>query len=625
VTKRETAEAGSTLVALAAACAIVIAAAPASASAGPPALPAFEERTELIAPFATRLLFDLGVVDLNRDGRLDVFTTNHNDRQGLFVNPGAGRFPNRLSALGLDQSPGFPGWEVPVFEPRTPRDGVYLFRSGGTDPVEGTLGIAVEADPLTEVHGTVEFLFPVRVVDEDEADVTTEVDTTRQPARHVVTFTAQDDARIILEPEHMAAPIEVSIDESQPLSSIFVGAYRLHPPDHRFELVLRDRHGMAWGDYDRDGLLDVFILRGGLKGQLAQQGLVGQISDELMLSDGSTFQDATASSGLVKDACRGRGTMPVDFNRDGLLDLFWECQGSNPALFRGNPSGSFSYNSAAFITAGIRGAHFEWLDVDGKGGEELIVARYRELVVYQRARGGLWKKRQGVRAGGYDGAGRLAIADYDNDGDPDLFAPSAQRNTLLVNRSGRFHERKPRSLGLPRRGTSAASWVDYNNDGRVDLHAVPEGIFRRTGPRRFRDTRLAEAQTRGDAIANWFDFNNDGARDLLLGTATPFWHVKLLQRQPTANHWLQVELEGPGGEYPAAGATVTVKARGRKQRQWVGQNDGSHHSQGHYRLYFGLGKASRAKWVKVRWPDGSVQKLGRVSADRLLHVSFDAS
>jgi ASPIC and UnbV/FG-GAP-like repeat len=611
------------LVTLVAACALALpAAAPAGASAR---APAFEDRTNLVAPFSTRLMFDLGVVDLNGDDLLDVFTINHNDQQGLFVNPGGGRFPNRVSGLGFDQSPGFPGWEVPVFEPETPRDGVYLFRSGGTDPVEGTLEIAVEAEALTEVQGSLEFLLPLRVVEDEGADVTTEVDTTRRPARHVVSFTAQDDARIIIEPEQMAAPIQVEIDELQPRSSIFVGAYQLNPPDHRFTLHLQDRHGMAWGDYNRDGLVDVFIARGALKGELAPLGLMGQISDELMLSDGSTFRDAMASSGLVKDACRGRGTTTVDFNRDGLLDLFWECQDSNPALFRGNPPGTFGYDSGALIAAGIRGAHYEWLDVDGDGGVELIAARNSELVIYQRARGGLWKRRQRVRARGYDGPGRLAIADYDNDGDPDLFAPSSHRNNVLVNRSGRLHARTPRSLGLPRRGTSAASWVDYNNDGRVDLHAVPEGLFRRIGRHRFRNTRLAEAETRGDAIANWFDFNNDGARDLLLGTATPFWQVKLLQNHATANHWLQVELEGPRGQYPAAGASVTVRALGQKQRQWVGQNDGSHHSQGHYRLYFGLGDAARVRWLKVRWPDGSVQKLNRVAADRLLHVTFDAS
>jgi ASPIC and UnbV/FG-GAP-like repeat len=336
------------------------------------------------------------------------------------------------------------------------------------------------------------------------------------------------------------------------------------------------------------------------------------------------FHDRTASSGLVKGACRGRGTTPVDVNRDGLLDLFWECQGSNPALFVRNPVGTFSSAGAGFVAAGIRGEQYEWLDVNGDGRDELIAFRNHKLRVYRRAGNGSWHKREAIRTRGYD-VRRLAIADYDSDGDPDLFAPSATTaNTLLVNRSGHFAARAPSSLGLPKKRSVTASWVDYDNDGDTDLHASPQGIYRRVGHRRFKDTGQAAAETRGDGFASWFDYNNDGSRDLLLGTATPFWHVDLFENQITANHWLQVELEGPGGEYPAAGASVTVKAHGRKQRQWVGQNEGSHHSQGHYRLYFGLGKANRAQWVKVRWPDDSVQKLKRVSADRLLHLSFDA-
>jgi hypothetical protein len=58
---------------------------------------------------------------------------------------------------------------------------------------------------------------------------------------------------------------------------------------------------------------------------------------------------------------------------------------------------------------------------------------------------------------------------------------------------------------------------------------------------------------------------------------------------------------------------------GRTQTQWVGQNDGSHLSQGHYRPYFGLGRAMSAS-LKVTWPDGSVRRLGSVKPDRIVRV-----
>jgi hypothetical protein len=436
----------------------------------------------------------------------------------------------------------------------------------------------------------------------------------------VADFSMNANSIVRLKSESTALPLEVAIEPPFPIGDVFVGRRRISPTSRQFMLYQRDRHGMAWGDYNRDGFLDVFIVRGGLKGQLAQLGLVGQISDELMLSDGARFRDATTSSGLVKGACRGRGTMPVDVNRDGLLDLFWECHGSNPALYQSNPDGTFSDASTGLMRAGIRGEPLEWLDVNGDGRDELLKLGNNKLFVYRRAGKDRWRKREEVRTRGHDAPGRIAIADYDTDGDPDLFAPSSRGNTLLVNRSGHFDVRSLRSLGLPRSGTVTASWVDYDNDGETDLHASPQGIYRRVGARRFRRTGLAAAKTRGDGFASWFDFNNDGAQDLLLGAATPLWHVDLLENQVTANHWLQVELHGPGGEYPAAGATVTVKARGDKQMQWVGQNDGSHTSQGHYRLYFGLGAADAAS-VKVTWPDGEVQRIGGVGADQIVRIT----
>jgi ASPIC and UnbV len=96
--------------------------------------------------------------------------------------------------------------------------------------------------------------------------------------------------------------------------------------------------------------------------------------------------------------------------------------------------------------------------------------------------------------------------------------------------------------------------------------------------------------------------------------------LSLLENIGPAGHWLEVELTGPPGNRQAIGARVSAAAHGRTQTQWVGQNDGSHLSQGHYRLYFGLGGATSAS-VKVTWPNGSVQRLGSVEADRILRVS----
>ena len=83
------------------------------------------------------------------------------------------------------------------------------------------------------------------------------------------------------------------------------------------------------------------------------------------------------------------------------------------------------------------------------------------------------------------------------------------------------------------------------------------------------------------------------------------------------NHWLQLRLVGKPGNPQAIGARVTLRTADGQQTQQVGLNDGSFFSQGHYRLYFGLGPHARADRMQIRWPDGQVQELTDVAGDGL--------
>ena len=144
------------------------------------------------------------------------------------------------------------------------------------------------------------------------------------------------------------------------------------------------------------------------------------------------------------------------------------------------------------------------------------------------------------------------------------------------------------------------------------------------------------------AISNWADLDNDGARDVVIALnenpslwrwwEKPFkspqdvfkWELLSYRNVGTDNHWLEVRLEGTSGNRQAIGASVTVVTPDGQQIMEVGSNEGSFFSQGHYRLYFGLGKEARAKAVTIRWPDGSIQKLENVPGDALLVVKQEA-
>jgi hypothetical protein len=119
------------------------------------------------------------------------------------------------------------------------------------------------------------------------------------------------------------------------------------------------------------------------------------------------------------------------------------------------------------------------------------------------------------------------------------------------------------------------------------------------------------------------DLDSNGARDAIVAARSTEtrrdWKIVAYLGDDPVSHWLEVVLAGPSGNRQAIGARVSVHSGGLTQTQWVGQNETSLYSQGHYRLYFGLGLQTSAD-LTVRWPDGKVAHLPDVAVDQLLPV-----
>ena len=240
------------------------------------------------------------------------------------------------------------------------------------------------------------------------------------------------------------------------------------------------------------------------------------------------------------------------------------------------------------------------------------------------------------------------ISDFDSDGDLDVYAESKhteESNLLLINEQGSYQVIDPTQIGLPGKGIGA-SWVDYDNDGLYDFYIAPYGLFHQTYNSHFEATGLMDNHLYTSKVVGarsaWSDFDNDGYRDLLAVTKqTPPLHIRLLNKLPkvnlnrnwqkvwltklyhnnfNANHWLEVDLSTPSGNSQAIGARVTVTTDQIRQMQVVGGAESSYFSQGHYRLYFGLGKYTKAKSIEIVWPDGQMQTLDNISADQLWQV-----
>lgn len=382
--------------------------------------------------------------------------------------------------------------------------------------------------------------------------------------------------------------------------------------------------GCTFVDYDRDGRLDLFVSnylvfdpnsvpRAGASGSCNYKGILvtcgpkglpyGHHSLYHNNGDG-TFRDVTDSAGIGKvEGGYGLTAVAADFDNDGWPDIYVACDSTPSLLFRNNHDGTFT-----------------------EQGLECGVALSED---------GMEQAGMGV-----------AVGDFNLDGSLDLIKTHFREDTASVyvnNGKGRFRDDTLRSgLGVE---TRFVSWgvgiVDLDNDGFPDIFWVTGGIypelekklpeiqfktqrvlFRNLGEGRFEEL-IGQAgpgveaahSSRGCAFG---DFDNDGDMDILIVNQNE--PPSLLRNDVSGtHHWLKVKLKGVQSNRSAIGARVTVSYGERVQAQEV-LSQSSYLSVNDSRLHFGLGLAETAE-IEIRWPLGLVEKLGRVAADRLIHVT----
>jgi hypothetical protein len=431
--------------------------------------------------------------------------------------------------------------------------------------------------------------------------------------------------------------------------------------------------GAAWGDFDSDGRLDLYITCFGPNHLMRNRG------------DG-TFEDVTERSG-TGDSSFSAGAAWADFDRDGDLDLH-VCNyvvfdasaaesGStsrqygaeipftiNPSsylpapnrLYRNNGDGTFSdvARDAGVDNASGRSLEAAWFDFDRDGWIDLYVANDVSANGVFRNRGdGTFEDIGAISlAADYRGAMGLAVGDPDHDGDFDLFVTHwiAQENAYFENMWAQapigpegnrrlFFADASEVVGLGAISLSTVGWAcgfaDFDNDGHDDLWVVnghtfeePEDASRlrpqrshlfanRPSPRRWFEVGASVCSAletpmvgRGGAAA---DYDGDGRLDLLIQRhgASP-----LLLRNTTRGdqHWIRVELRQHHGNTFAVGALVEVHAGGVRRLAQVGA-DASYLSQSELTLHFGLGEIDRVDRLVVHWPDGVCEEHESLSVD----------
>jgi len=427
--------------------------------------------------------------------------------------------------------------------------------------------------------------------------------------------------------------------------------------------------GVNAADYDNDGDVDVLTTAIGRDRLFRNNG------------DG-TFSDVSAEAGLSRQIAWHTGSAFGDYDGDGGLDLYiagyvalssldWAqeiapvcnyrgleafCgpQGLDPepgVLYRNNGDGTFTdVSEPSGIGAASRSFGFTpvFEDFNGDGRPDIFVANdSAPNLLFINQGGGVFREEGLTRGVSYNAHGEtqadmgVAVGDYDSDGGPDILTTTFSEDyfPLFENDGGWFEDVAFRA-GLGTVTVPLLGWgcgfADFDNDGDRDVWLANGHVYPQIGklgsstyrqPILLLENRLKKflpADAVRGAPANSYragvtvDFNEDGRLDLL---AVPIDGAAVLleNRTKTAHHWIGVRLAARKGNREAIGARVEVEACGDKHTRKV-RGGGGYLSRNGPGVHFGLGACGEAVRLTIRWPGGSVQALEDVEADRWIAV-----
>ncbi len=404
-------------------------------------------------------------------------------------------------------------------------------------------------------------------------------------------------------------------------------------------------HGGSWADIDNDGFVDLFLAyRRGNRLYLNENGAAFRD-----VSAG-TSSLSMAPPVLTEAAAWG------DYDNDGWLDLYlanYEGRGVERGfcdadqLLRNRGDGTFtdiSEDAGVMVDEPLCGRGVMWADINDDGAQDIVVANYRldPNLVWLNTGSGMFREagaelalRGTLRHGAYGHSIGSVAGDVDNDGDLDIYTANlahprhlhySDRSKLMINQWGMgdaFVDAIGQS-GIRFEETNADPLLaDVDNDGDLDLFvtSVYRGrfahLYLNDGSGRYTDVTWLS----GIVIENGWgvaasDYDRDGDVDLVVGSDDG---ARLLRNDGNANHWLAIKLKSRSCNVYGVGSRIRISYRDQTQMREVRAGRGTG-SQDSAVAHFGLGDYNGEVDVHVEDLCGSTLRMTVSGVDRIVHM-----
>lgn len=374
----------------------------------------------------------------------------------------------------------------------------------------------------------------------------------------------------------------------------------------------------AFGDYDNDGRLDLYICRYSpwtWKSNIPCKDTIGleyctpEVYETethfLFHNEGNRFADVSEKSGIRKAKGRGLSVAFLDYDGDGKQDIFVANDLSPNMLWHNNGNGLFTNVAVsagcAYDNEGktMAGMGIGIADYDHSGNESLYVGNFTDLpnMLFKNV-GGLFQDASSAAGLALPHLKFLTFGcefmDYDADGWPDLFVVNGHVQTHADQKYDGITYKERKQLFHNERDGTFQEITDTGRLGDLNMPTVGRGL----------------------AIG---DYDNDGRLDALVSNQNG--PVQLFHNQDhSPNHWIEFLTVGTKSNREGRHTRFSFTADGAKQTGTV-RAGSSYLSHSDRRVYFGLGRADKIERIEVRWPSGGTDILKNVSADAIYVVT----